>query len=164
MDYYKIGQRIRKYRKAAELTQEQLADMVGISVTHMNHIETGNTKMSLPVAADIAKSLSVHVDALLYERMVISRTETEDEVLEVLQSCSSQELSVVLDMVRALKTSKNVRRTKLTLSVTAEDKKRLKIIAAKRENPSQRCCMSGLRKMQRRLRNNGKDREICSER
>lgn len=29
--------------------------------------------------------------------------------------------------------SGNVRRTKLTLSVTAEDKKRLKIIAAKRE-------------------------------
>lgn len=31
------------------------------------------------------------------------------------------------------KTSENVRRTKLTLSVTVEDKKRLKIIAAKRE-------------------------------
>lgn len=29
--------------------------------------------------------------------------------------------------------SENVRRTKLTLSVTTEDKKRLKIIAAKRE-------------------------------
>mgnify|MGYP000982211265 FL=1 len=31
------------------------------------------------------------------------------------------------------KPSENVRRTKLTLSMTAEDKKRLKIIAAKRE-------------------------------
>lgn len=31
------------------------------------------------------------------------------------------------------KPSESVRRTKLTLSVTAEDKKRLKIIAAKRE-------------------------------
>ena len=105
MDYYKIGQRIRKFRKAAELTQEQLAEMVGISITHMSHIETGNTKMSLPVAADIAKALLVHVDSLLYEKPVISRTETEDEVLEVLQSCSSQELSVALDMVRALKMS-----------------------------------------------------------
>lgn len=87
MDYYKIGQRIRKYRKAAELTQEQLAETVGISVTHMSHIETGNTKMSLPVAADIAKALSVHVDALLYEKPVVSRTEIEDGILEVLQSC-----------------------------------------------------------------------------
>ena len=31
------------------------------------------------------------------------------------------------------KPSENVRRTKLTLSMTAEDKKRLKIIAAQRE-------------------------------
>lgn len=105
MDYYKIGQRIRKYRKAAELMQEQLAETVGISVTHMSHIETGNTKMSLPVAADIAKALSVHVDALLYEKPVVSRTEIEDGILEVLQSCSVQELSVGLDMVRALKIS-----------------------------------------------------------
>ena len=49
MDYYKIGQRIRKYRKARQLSQEQLAEQIGISTTHMSHIETGNTKLSLPV-------------------------------------------------------------------------------------------------------------------
>ena len=47
MDYYKIGQKIRKYRKAHGLSQEQLAEQIGISVTHMSHIETGNTKLSL---------------------------------------------------------------------------------------------------------------------
>ena len=49
LDYYKIGQRIRKFRKAYNLSQEQLAEKVGISTTHMSHIETGNTKLSLPV-------------------------------------------------------------------------------------------------------------------
>ena len=48
MNYYEIGQRIRKFRKAYNLSQEQLAEMVGISTTHMSHIETGNTKLSLP--------------------------------------------------------------------------------------------------------------------
>ena len=47
MDYYKIGQRIRKFRKAYRLSQEQLAEKVGISTTHMSHNETGNTKLSL---------------------------------------------------------------------------------------------------------------------
>ena len=47
MDYYEIGQRIRRVRKAKGISQEQLAEMVGISVTHMSHIETGNTKLSL---------------------------------------------------------------------------------------------------------------------
>ncbi|MGN1118734.1 MAG: helix-turn-helix domain-containing protein, partial [Oscillospiraceae bacterium] len=62
MDYYAIGQRIRKIRKANRLSQEQLAERVGISVTHMSHIETGNTKLSLEVFAEIAQALDARTD------------------------------------------------------------------------------------------------------
>ena len=57
MDYCAIGQRIRKIRKAHGLSQEELAEKVGISTTHMSHIETGNTKLSLPVFVELAKIL-----------------------------------------------------------------------------------------------------------
>lgn len=67
MKYYEIGQRIRRYRKACGLSQEALAEKVGISATHMSHIETGNTKLSLPVLVNIAEALSVQTDALLYD-------------------------------------------------------------------------------------------------
>lgn len=103
MDYYRMGQRIRKYRKACELSQEQLAEKIGISVTHMSHIETGNTKMSLAVAADIANALSVHLDALLYDRPRVNRTDIVVEVIEVLESCSEKELFIILDNVKYLK-------------------------------------------------------------
>ena len=62
LDYYKIGQRIRKYRKAYQFSQEQLAEKIGISTTHLSHIETGNIKLSLPVLVDIANVLSVSTD------------------------------------------------------------------------------------------------------
>ena len=65
MDYYKIGQQIRNYRKAHGLSQEQLAELVGISVPHMSHIETGNTKLSLPVFVSLANALGVQTDDLL---------------------------------------------------------------------------------------------------
>ena len=68
MKYFEIGQRIRRYRKACGLSQEALAGRVGISVTHMSHIETGNTKLSLPVLAKIADELSVGVDAFFRTR------------------------------------------------------------------------------------------------
>ena len=45
MNYCEIGQKIRKYRKAKKLSQEKLAELVNISVTHLSHIETGNTKL-----------------------------------------------------------------------------------------------------------------------
>ena len=67
MDYYMIGQKIRKFRKGCGLSQEQLAEKVGISTTHLSHIETGNTKLSLPVFVDIAEALSVQTDELLYD-------------------------------------------------------------------------------------------------
>lgn len=103
MDYYQIGQRIRRYRKAVELSQEQLAEIVGISVTHMSHIETGNTKLSLRVAVDIARALSVQVDALLYDKPRAGRTEIADEIQQTLESCSRKELYFILDVVRNLK-------------------------------------------------------------
>ncbi len=58
MYYYEIGQRIRKYRKAYNLSQELLADKMQISTTHMSHIETGNTKLSLAVLVKVAEVLS----------------------------------------------------------------------------------------------------------
>ena len=67
MDYYAIGQRIRKIRKAHKLSQEDLSEQVGISVTHMSHIETGNTKLSLPVLVDLAAVLHVRTDDLLFD-------------------------------------------------------------------------------------------------
>ena len=56
MNYYEIGQRIRRIRKAKGLSQEQLAEKVGISTTHMSHIETANTKLSLSLFVDIAEA------------------------------------------------------------------------------------------------------------
>ena len=80
MKYYEIGQRIRRYRKACGLSQEALAEKVGISATHMSHIETGNTKLSLPVLVNIAEALSVQTDALLYDTPRFSKTVASEHI------------------------------------------------------------------------------------
>lgn len=82
--------KIRKFRKGCGLSQEQLAEKVGISTTHLSHIETGNTKLSLPVFVDIAEALSVQTDELLYDTPSINLS-TKAEILNVLDSCSTQD-------------------------------------------------------------------------
>ena len=47
VDYADIGKRIRACRLAKGRTQEQLANEVGVVVTHISHIETGNSVPSL---------------------------------------------------------------------------------------------------------------------
>ncbi len=103
MDYYAIGQRIRKYRKAIDMSQEQLAYAVDISTTHMSHIETGNTKLSLPVLVKIAKALSVHTDALIYDKPQMRKTDIAMQIQEVLEPCTAKELNMILDIVKAVK-------------------------------------------------------------
>ena len=104
MDYYKIGQRIRKYRKANGLSQEQLAEKIGISVTHMSHIETGNTKLSLQVLVDITTALDVRSDDLLTDK-VSNREVAFAELNKTLESCTSDQLKIIEDVVKAIKIS-----------------------------------------------------------
>lgn len=65
--YKQIGIRISKYRKEKGLTQEQLANEVGISYSLITKIEASNVicKMSLEVLFDIAEVLGVDVKDLL---------------------------------------------------------------------------------------------------
>lgn len=105
MDYYKIGQQIRKMRKAHGLSQEELAERVNISTTHMSHIETGNTKLSLPVLVDIATALEVRTDDLLVGRFPETKNTAMEEIIAVLESCSAKEAKVIADVVRAAKVS-----------------------------------------------------------
>lgn len=105
MNYYEIGQRIRKYRKALNLSQEQLAERAGISVTHMSHIETGNTKLSLPVLVNIANTLSVQTDAIIYEKPQINKSSIKQELSQLIDSCSTNKLNVIIDVVKSTKSS-----------------------------------------------------------
>lgn len=105
MDYYAIGQRIRKIRKARNLSQEQLSEMVGISVTHMSHIETGNTKLSLPVLVDLANALEVRTDDLLYDKITAERSTATEAIVQLLETCTTQQLRVIEDLVKAAKAS-----------------------------------------------------------
>ena len=101
MDYYVIGQRIRKTRKAHGLSQEQLAELVGISTTHMSHIETGNTKLSLPVLVSLAEALEVSTDDLLFCGSPTERGIVLAELTQLLESCTTQQLKITVDVLSA---------------------------------------------------------------
>ena len=62
-----IGKNLLKYRTENNLTQEELAEKVGISTSFYANIERGNRSMSLLVLRNLADALQVSTDALLYE-------------------------------------------------------------------------------------------------
>lgn len=66
-EYKQLGLNIAYYRKKQGLTQENLAEMIDVSRTHMSRIETSyKSTVSLEVVFAIAKALDIAV-AKLFE-------------------------------------------------------------------------------------------------
>lgn len=57
-----LGKRIQKARKESEMTQEELADKVGISRAYMGYIEQGRNAPSLEVLNKIARVLRISIN------------------------------------------------------------------------------------------------------
>lgn len=69
MDYAKLGKHIRQERRAHRLTQAELAEEIGLSMSFLGHIERGSRVPSLETLVAIANRLRVSVDYLLSDSL-----------------------------------------------------------------------------------------------
>lgn len=98
MDYFEIGARIRARRKALGMSQEQLAEMVNISTTHMSHIETGNTKLSLGVLVDLARALQTGCD-----RLIFGEKQADSRLAAMISDISESQKALLAELAKAVK-------------------------------------------------------------
>ncbi len=101
LDYAAIGKRIRARRTRLGLSQEQLAERADLSVQHVSHIETANTKLSLPVLVQIANTLGVTPNDLLCDSTPFAAESYHNEIDEVVAECDVHALRVVAEIVKA---------------------------------------------------------------
>ena len=58
---------LQRCRNKANLTQEQVAEQVGISTSFYANLERGSRSMSIPVLLALAEVFHVSADSILYE-------------------------------------------------------------------------------------------------
>ena len=61
----KLGLRVRELRRAAEQTQEQLAQLARLDAKHLQLIESGKTNTTIASLVGIAHALDVKLSVLL---------------------------------------------------------------------------------------------------
>ena len=105
VDYADIGKRIRACRLAKGMTQEQLANEVGVVVTHISHIETGNSVPSLKTLIDIINALDCSADELLCIEIKKAKPVFDSWMTEQLADCSADEAKIIKETVVSLKKS-----------------------------------------------------------
>ncbi len=110
MDYVLLGQRIRAARLTAGLSQEQLAEMVGLTSQHISHTEVASTKISLPALVKVANALHTSVDKLLSDSVHDSKPQLLEDVRTVFSDCDPDEVYVMLEAANAVKKSIRVRK------------------------------------------------------
>ena len=103
LDYKAIGKRVKTARLRANLTQEALAEKAGMSITHMSNIETGNSKLSLPMIVSLSNALSVSVDEFLCDSVLHSKEVFSREVQQLLEDCDEYEVRMLTDLLKASK-------------------------------------------------------------
>jgi transcriptional regulator with XRE-family HTH domain len=69
MDYAALGRRIKAQRKLLGMTQEELAELAGISCSFMGHIERGTRKLSVDTLVKITGALQLSCDMLLQDSL-----------------------------------------------------------------------------------------------
>lgn len=99
----KLGNAIRQARIANNLTQEELAEMIGITPTHLKHIESEHRKPSIDVLFKFASYLHLSLDSLLSPSVESpERIRQYQEIQLMLQDCSEKELLAILAALREL--------------------------------------------------------------
>lgn len=66
---YEVGQRIRKYRQKANMTQEKLAELAELHHTYIGQVERGEKNLTLTTLERIAQALHVSYSELFGETM-----------------------------------------------------------------------------------------------
>ena len=66
--YKELGNRLRRARKSAALTQQALADRIGLSRTSVTNIESGRQHVSLHMLFALANAVGVSPSDLLPEK------------------------------------------------------------------------------------------------
>ncbi len=76
-----------------------------ISTTHMSHIETGNTKLSLQVLVALAEALEVRTDDLLFDASAAGHTAAVEELSRELKDCTPRQLRFLQELIAGAKLS-----------------------------------------------------------
>lgn len=102
LDFKAIGQKIREVRTQQKLTQEYVANIANVNVSHISNIETGKIGISLSLLVAVANALNTTVDFLLQNEYTTPNSVTEQELLNYIKDMEIQKKETLLRIAKVL--------------------------------------------------------------
>ena len=102
IDYAIIGKRIQKSRQEKGITQEKLAERVGISIVYLSKIENGRVYPTLEMLSNICTELDMNLAQVLTNTEIAQKGSANDRVLELFNACSMRVKPIALSLLEEL--------------------------------------------------------------
>lgn len=100
IDYKLIGERIKRKRKTREMTQEILAEQLGVSIGYVSQVERGITKISLDLLGAISSILNYDIAEFISESAVNSNEYMETELLNEIKKLDQKKKKFILQLIK----------------------------------------------------------------
>ncbi len=102
VDYKVIGSRIKNYRQAAELTQENLAEQVGITVVYLSKIENGHVHPTIDLLQTICEALHCDLGSIFQDASPASSNYQNEKVMNLFNACSPKVKPIDINLLEQL--------------------------------------------------------------
>ena len=99
-----LGMKIKLLRQQAGLSQEKLAEKVGVDPKQISRIEGGKSAPSLDTLESLARSLQVEMKDLLDFQHLLAEESIENQVLKLLLLMDDQTKRVAIRILHTLVT------------------------------------------------------------
>lgn len=105
LDYQAIAQRVKAARKAAQITQAELAERINISTNAVAKLETNLMNISLQTLINIANALDIDVNYLLSDNANIGGKDTNTDVFleSLIKNLSMRDKTFIIHTINGLK-------------------------------------------------------------
>ncbi len=94
-----IGKRIRQYREAKYMRQDDLAEKTNLSVTYIGMIERGERLPRLDKFIEIANALEVSADLLLADVLTTGYKVKSSKLTEQIEKLSEEDRLRIYDVI-----------------------------------------------------------------
>ena len=97
-----IGQKLRVERERIGKTQEQVAEVIGITPAFVGHIERAERSMSLDTLIKFCKYYHVTIDYLLSDTLPTEDDNTLTQIADILKDKTYEQQAAILDVLRVV--------------------------------------------------------------
>ena len=99
----KHGVRIQEIRKSKNMTQEKLAEAIGLNVPNLSNIERGKKFVSAETLEKIIKALNINESELFDFDHIKSRDELLNLIINILKNSTDKDIKYFYRMIRLYK-------------------------------------------------------------